>query len=126
MAITFKRVKDYLNAIEANGNVPAANAPHGVWWNIDYPSFVNGVVPTKICNGAPVPILNHGNLTQSAFFLILQHGWCGAPPMPQMPLTGPFITSPGYSVQLPDGTAVTGAQIIKDLGDWLAAGAPEN
>lgn len=126
MAITFSRLKDYLNAIDANGNLSASGSGHGIWWTIDYPSFRKGTIPSKSCNGTPVPILNQSDLTQSAFFLILQHGWCTAPQMPQMPRTGPFVTDAGYSLKLPDGSVVSGAQIIKDIGAWLAAGAPEN
>lgn len=132
MAITFIRLKEYLNLIAQQGTLDPANSGHGVFWNTDYPTFRDGVVPSKVCNGAPVPILNKADLTQSAFYQILQAGWCFAPAapqiprMPQMPKTGPFVNSPGYSIKLADGTVVPGTQVLQDIGDWLKAGAPEN
>ena len=125
MAITFKRFKQYLDAIDAAGDLHASDSGHGVWWNIDYAPFKSGTIPSKKCNAQPVPIFNSANPKQSAFYLILQGGWCQNPSMPQMPKTGPFITDSGYSVTLSDGTVITGTQIIQDIGDWLAAGAPE-
>lgn len=123
MAITYKRLQEYLNAIAAHANLDASNARHGVFWNTTYDAFRNGVVPNKRCNGQPVPILDPANKVNSAFNQILRGGWCG---MPQMPKTGPFATDANYSVTLSDGTKVTGAQILQDINDWLAAGAPEN
>jgi hypothetical protein len=126
MAITFARLKDYLNAIAQNGNLDASRAGHGLFWQTDYNSFFNGKVPSKICNTAPVPIINQADKVNSAFFLILKGGWCTSPVMPQMPKTGPFVTDQGYTVQLPDKSTITGAQILQDIEDWLKAGALEN
>jgi hypothetical protein len=122
MAITFRRLQEYLNAIAAHANLDAANSAHGVFWNTTYDAFKNGVVPHKRCGGQPVPILDPVDKVNSAFAQILRGGWCG---MPQMPKTGPFATDPGYSVTLADGSTVTGQQILNDIYDWLAAGAPE-
>lgn len=126
MAITFKRLKDYLEAIANAGNLDASDAGHDRFWNTDYTKFMNGVVPTKQCAGQPVPIIKKPDMVNSAFYLILQASWCTAPAMPQMPKTGPFVTDDGYSVTLSDGTTVKGATILQDIHDWLAAGAPEN
>ncbi|HEU0368492.1 MAG TPA: hypothetical protein VFR42_04755 [Candidatus Acidoferrum sp.] len=126
MAITFTRVKDYLNAIANNANLDAGNAGHRVFWNTDYNSFFRGNVPSKSCNAVPVPIINQADKVNSAFFLILKANWCTSPVMPQMPRTGPFVTDNGYTVQLPDKSTVTGAQILTDIENWLKAGAPEN
>lgn len=125
MPINFEQVKKYLNAIAANGNLDPAGSGHGIFWNVDYPSFMNGTVPNKRCGGAVVPIVDHTNPTASAFYQILQAGWCTAPAMRQMPKTGPYVTDAGYSVAV-DGVQVGGAQILQDIGAWLAAGAPEN
>lgn len=126
MAITFTRLKDYLNAVAQNGNLDAGSAGHGEFWQTDYNSFFNGTVPTKKCNAAPVPIINQADKVNSAFFLILKGSWCTAPVMQQMPKTGPFVTDKGFTVPLPDKSTITGAQILKDIEDWLKAGAPEN
>ena len=123
MAITFRRLQEYLNAIAANGNLDPANSRHGVFWNQSYSSFISGTVPNKVCNGHPVPIIDPVNKGQSAFNQILRGTWCG---MPQMPRTGPFVTNPNYSVTLSDGTVVTGTKILQDIQEWLDAGAPEN
>jgi hypothetical protein len=126
MAITFSRLKQYLDAIAAKGNLDPSDSGHGVFWNTDYASFVKGFVPSKKCGGQPVPIIKQPDAVNSAFLQILQGTWCTAPAMPQMPKTGPFVTDAGYSVTLADGTAVTGETILQDIHDWLAAGAPEN
>jgi hypothetical protein len=123
MAITFKRLQEYLNAIAANANLDPANAAHGVFWNTTYDVFKSGTVPNKHCNGQVVPILDPVDKVNSAFNQILRQGWCG---MPQMLKTGPFVTDKNYSVMLSDGTKVTGDKILQDIQDWLQAGAPEN
>jgi hypothetical protein len=126
MTITFARVQEYLNKIGDNANLDPANAGHGVFWNISYQAFMTGNVPNKNCNAQPVPIIDPINKSNSAFNQILRAGWCTAPRMPQMPKTGPFVTDQNYSITLGDGTTVSGPQILKDIQDWLDAGAPEN
>jgi hypothetical protein len=123
MAITFARLQEYLNKIGDKATLDPANSRHGVFWNGTYQAFMNGVVPKKTCNGQPVPIIDPVNKANSAFYQILRAGWCD---MPQMPKTGPFVTDANYSITLADGTKVTGTQILKDIQDWLNAGAPEN
>jgi hypothetical protein len=122
MPITYQRVQSYLDAIAAKANLDAANATHGVFWHCSYSDFINGTVPNKQCNDKPVPIIDANNKLDSAFYKILQEGWCR---MPRMPKTGPFVTDTGYSVTLADGTEVGGATILEDIREWLAAGAPE-
>jgi hypothetical protein len=126
MAITFARVQEYLNKIGDQANLDPANAGHGVFWNGTYQAFISGVVPNKTCNGQPVPIIDPVNKVNSAFYQILRGPWCTNPAMPQMPKTGPFVTDPGYSITLGDGTNVSGTQILQDIQNWLAAGAPEH
>ena len=123
MAITFVRLQEYLNKVAQKANLDAGNARHGVFWNTTYNQFLAGAVPNKHCNGQIVPIIDPINKLNSAFYLILQQGWCS---MPQMPKTGPFVTDVNYSITLNDGTVVSGAKILQDVHDWLAAGAPEN
>src|SRR5271157_5777960 len=107
MAITFTRLREYLNKIADKANLDPENAGHGVFWNSTYQAFINGVVPTKMCNGQPVPIIDPVNKANSAFNQILRGSWCN---MPEMPKTGPFVTDPGYSITLDDGTNVTGTK----------------
>jgi hypothetical protein len=123
MAITFKRLQDYLNGFANNANLDPANSGHGIFWNTTYQAFITGTVPSKHCNGQVVPIIDPVNKANSAFNQILRAGWCN---MPQMPKTGPYVTDANYSITLADGTKVTGVQILKDIQDWLNAGAPEN
>jgi hypothetical protein len=123
MAITFIRLQSYLTAIAAKANGDAANSGHGVFWNTTYQVFITANVPSKTCNGQPVPIVNQADKPNSAFNLILRAGWCGKP---QMPKTGPYLTDKGYTVKLSDGTIITGQQILDDIQNWLVAGAPEN
>jgi hypothetical protein len=123
MAITFLRLKEYLDKIDAQGNLSAGGSTHGFFWQIDYDSFITGTVPTKLCEGKPVPLIDPTNKLDSAFFQILQGGWCEKP---QMPKTGPFVTDANYKITLNDGTEVTGQTILNDIKDWLSAGAPEN
>jgi hypothetical protein len=126
MAITFVRLKEYLNKIAEQANLDPANSGHGVFWNTDYNSFVTGNVPHKQCGGHPVPIIDPANKVNSAFYQILKAGWCTTPAMPQMPKTGPYVSSAGYSITLQDGTVRTGAQVLQDIEDWLRGGALEN
>jgi hypothetical protein len=126
MAITFVRLKEYLNKIADQGNLDPAGSGHGVFWNTDYHSFITGTVPHKQCALQPVPIIDPVNKVNSAFYQILKAGWCTQPNMPQMPKTGPFVTSAGYSITLDDGTIVDGATVLRDIEDWLRGGALEN
>jgi len=123
MAITFERLKEYLNAVARRANLDVNNSRHGVFWNTSYQAFMTGIVPNKHCNGQVVPIIDPANKVDSAFNQILRGPWCG---MPQMPKTGPFVTDAGYSVTLPDGTRVDGEKILADIQEWLEWGAPEN
>jgi hypothetical protein len=123
MAITFKQLQEYLNAIAAKANLDPANSLHGVFWNTTYDAFMTGTVPNKHCNGQAVPIIDPVNKANSAFNQILRGPWCG---MPQMPKTGPFVTAPNYFAKLSDGSQVSGAKILQDIQEWLDAGAPEH
>jgi hypothetical protein len=122
MTISFSKIQEYLDAIALTANLDVSSSRHGAFWQVTYVDFITGFVPSKICNGSPVPIIDATNRRNSAFFQILQSAWCG---MPKMPKTGPFILDPGYSVLLRDGSILTGQQIVDDIGAWLDAGAPE-
>jgi hypothetical protein len=118
--INFQTVKNYLDAIANNANKPIGGSPHGAFWQVDYPSFTTGTVKTN--RGTNPPIMDTKNPLQSPFFLVLINK---LPGFPQMPFGGPFITDPGYTVKLADGTQITGAQIIANLQDWLGHGFPQ-
>lgn len=121
MAVGFGRIKEYLEKVGSG----AAFAPHGKFWEITYAQFLSQNVPGVDCHGQAIPIIDPNDLNASAFFKILQDtaGFCGNP---QMPFGGKKLTNPTYQITLSDGTVVTGAQIIEDIKDWLAAGAPDD
>jgi len=128
--ITFNDIKNYLNAIADKSGI-IAGSPHKRFWNIPYQNFVTGNVPHATCDdGSAVPIMNNNKVNpmldplKSPFYRILfdQAGVCGNP---QMPEGGPLITEAGYSVTLPDGTTITGAQIQSNINSWLSNGFPE-
>jgi hypothetical protein len=123
MAINFDRVVEYLDKIGGQAVNKPANARHGVFWDVKYQAFMTGTVPNKHCLGQNVPIIDPVNMVNSAFYQILKGRWCN---MPQMPFGGPLVTEANYSITLDDGTVVTGQQVLQDLEEWLAAGAPEN
>ena len=117
--ITYADIKNYLTAIAAkNGGID--DSPHGAFWQgLDRDGFVNGSVP-----GLGVPIMNTQAPLQSNFFVILTNSQ-GIPGSPeQMPAGGPFVTDQGYTATLPDGTTITGAQIIANMKSWLTNGYP--
>ena len=134
--ITFSIIQSYLNAIltKANGDIDAS--PHKRFWDTDYVTFRDGVIPggaDTSCEGNPVPIINKENPVETAFYLILKGRFCD---MPRMPFGGEFafknqpdgsVSTPTYDVTLPDGTVAqkTGVQILADIEEWLTNGYPE-
>jgi hypothetical protein len=119
--ISFKRVQSYLDAIaDAHGEIQSS--PHRRFWKVGYLEFISGQVPNVLSNDEPVLIISRAEPIQSPFFLILQGAWGG---LPQMPRGGPYITEADFEVDLPDGSAVTGREILANLTTWLANGFPE-
>jgi hypothetical protein len=132
MPITFVTLQKYLDKIAAKANGDIVASVHGPFWNGTYSNFINGNVPQVACRtndvpaGSPIPIINKADPVSSGFYLLLQRpGWCGQTQMPDGAQPGPFITDAGYTITMDDGTVVTGAKIIQDIGDWLRAGFPE-
>jgi len=132
MPITFVTLQKYLDKIADNANGNIVSSVHGPFWRGTYSDFVDGNVPHVACGnndvpaGLPIPIINKANPISSGFYILLQRsGWCGKTQMPGGPDPGPFITDAGYTITMDDGTVVTGAKIIQDIGDWLRAGFPE-
>lgn len=123
--ITFADIRAYLDAIADKALNDVGNSPHLRFWNVPYNDFINGSVPHTKCNGAPIPIIDHADPKNSAFYLILidPNGWCNKR---EMPGGGPFITDPGYQVTLASGKVVTGGEIQDDIKFWLENGFPEN
>jgi hypothetical protein len=129
MVISFARLQEYLDLIVSNqgGNIGAA--PHKRFWS-SYQNLTTQPLPRPQCQGQnilPIKYTDAARTTvdadNSPLYVILtnQGGFCGKP---QMPPGGPFLTDANYSLRLSDGTMVTGAQVIQDIHDWLAAGAP--
>lgn len=127
--INYADIQNYLNAIADLSGV-IAGSPHKIFWDIPYGSFISTNVPRAKCNGNPVLIMNNNKVDpaldplMSPFYRILidPAGFCGNP---QMPDGGPMITEAGYSVNLPDGSVITGAQIQTNIESWLSNGFPE-
>lgn len=95
MAVTFETVQKILSNIAERGNVPLSSSPHSSFWD-NYDNFVNN--PRFFNKTTPL---------DSPFYqrLITQ----------SMPLTGPYITDPGY---------VSGPEFQADLKSWLENGFP--
>ncbi len=129
-SVTYQTIINYLTSIAEAANLGPNDPPHGRWWMrggnaLTYSDFISGTVRGVTCRSQPVPIIEQANPAQSPFYLILTQasGWCD---IPQMPLGGPYITDDGYVVTLPNGSQVTGAQISRDMLEWLQNGYPEN
>jgi hypothetical protein len=131
MTISFARLQEYLDLIvsKEGGNIGAA--PHRRFWS-SHQSLTTQPLPRPKCQGQdihPVKFLDVKmtmvDADNSPLYVILTNaqGFCQKD---QMPAGGPFITDAGYSLTLSDGTVVTGAQVQRDIHDWLAAGAPDN
>jgi len=128
MSVPFKRIQEYLNKIAAHpGTVDISTSPHDVFWNVSRNEFISGDVPNVKCprtgGGADaIPILKSGDSANSALLKVLtaNKAVCNKR---QMPGGGPFITDPGYSITLDDGTQVSGSEIQKDIQDWIDASA---
>lgn len=129
MAISFHRLQEYLDLIvlKAHGDITAA--PHNRFWN-SYNSLTTLPLSRPKCQGQDIYAVKYLDAARSKvdadnspLYLILVDaiGFCGRE---QMPPSGPFITDSNYSVTLSDGTVVTGANIVQDIHDWLASGAP--
>jgi hypothetical protein len=130
MTIPFARLQEYLDLIVTKAGDDVTNAPHGRFWS-SYQSLT-GTLPILKCQGQdiyPVKFLDAAktqvDADNSPLFVILTNGngFCGRE---QMPPGGPFVNDPGYSLTLSDRTVVQGTQVVQDIHDWLAVGAPNN
>lgn len=125
MAITFTRLKEYLDKVADKATGDVTTAPHKVFWKVnDAATFRAGVVPNVKCHGAAIPNVDAATPAATALLVILrdQTGFCGKR---QMPGGGPFLTDEGYMIKLDTGEEVSGAQVLADIQAWLEAGAPE-
>jgi hypothetical protein len=122
--ITFTQIQSYLDTVAGKGTLDITGSPHKVFWKVSYAIFITAAIPHTRCKGNPIPIINTQDPANSPFYIILTsgQGFCN---FPQMPVGGPYITDSGYSITLANGTVVTGAQIQKDILDWLTNGYPE-
>lgn len=122
--ITFLQIQSYMDAIAEKGSLDIAGSPHKAFWQVSYATFIIGVIPQVRCKGNLIPIINKQDPANSPFYIILTSspGFCN---VEQMPVAGPYITDPGYSVALANGTMATGAQIQKDILEWLTNDYPE-
>jgi hypothetical protein len=123
--ITYADIQSYLEAVANNPQSRRSvdSSGHGRFWEVPYQEFVTGSVPNEQCNGASIKIVD-SDPNNCAFYQALRdaNGWCN---LSQMPMTGPFITDPGYSVVLSSGTVISGADIDANIVWWLTNGMPE-
>jgi hypothetical protein len=120
--IRFSDIKTYLTAIAKKAQTPIGASPHKAFWEgMDRAAFTTGTVPH-----VGVPIMNIDEPLKSPIFVVLtdKNGLESAG-IPQMPEGGDFVTDPGYKATLPDGTEITGQQIIDNMKEWLTNGFPE-
>jgi len=116
--ISYDTLIKYLDAIDANGKLSASGAPHGVFWkdaggnNLPLATFKGLSITIP---GGPVKIFDAAQCDESPLYLILLGPWNGNP---QMPKAGPYITDPGYSVNV-DGKPISGNQLKDDFLAWL-------
>jgi len=131
MTISFARLQEYLDLIVAQNGGDITSSPHLRFWS-SHSTLTTQPLPRPKCNNQdifPVKYLDAArtqvDADNSPMYVILTNamGFCQRE---QMPPDGPFITDPGYSLTLSDGTVVTGAQVKQDIHDWLAAGALNN
>jgi hypothetical protein len=140
MPITYSDVTLYLDAIADNANGLMSESPHQYWWHqnpaaesspyLSYKEFVTGTVNGVRDNqGNPIPIIGtdskQTNPLQSTFYILLTTSG-GNGTFPQMPKGGPFVTDPGFSVELNNGVTVSGEQIMANLKEWLGNGYPDD
>jgi hypothetical protein len=119
-SIRFSDIKNYLSAIAAKATNPIDDSPHGAFWvDMDYATFTTGSVPN-----VGIQIMDTQNPLQSPILLVLTAD-NAVPGIPQMPEGGPYVTDAGYTVTLPNGTTITGQQILDNMREWLSNGFPQ-
>jgi hypothetical protein len=122
--VTYADIQAYLDAIADKAVNDVAFSSHDRFWRVPYKQFITGTVPGEKCGGLPIPIVNSSPASCPLYeALTSPTGWCK---LGRMPLGGPFITDPGYSVTLKDGTTISGSQIDADIVWWLTNKMPEN
>jgi hypothetical protein len=131
MTITFARLQEYLDLVVSKEGGNVGSAPHRRFWS-SYQSLTTQPLARPKCNGEDIYPVKYVDATRtkvdannSPLYVILttRAGFCGKE---QMPPGGPFITDVNYTLTLSDGTVVTGSQVVQDIHDWLATGAPNN
>lgn len=130
--IGFETVQKYLSGLAALGNI--SGSPHGAFWMskkvngalvpATYEDFINGTVPNATSRDSPIPIIWKEFPILSPIFIILADP--GFADVPQMIFGGVHLTDDNMHITLPDGTAVTGAQVLADLEVWLKNGFPKD
>lgn len=128
--IGFSKVQAYLTGFANLGAI--GGSPHKKFWlfkpdghtPITYNDFVNGVVPGVKYKGSDIPIIWKEFPILSPLYLILAES--GFANKPQMIPDGDKLTDPGITITLPDGSSVSGAQILTDLEIWLKNGFPKD
>ncbi len=131
MTISFVRLQEYLDLIVSKNGGDISAAPHKRFWS-SHANLATRPIPKPKCNGQDIypikytdPSHSRVDADNSPLYVILTsgQGFCGKE---QMPPAGPHITDAGYSLNLSDGSVINGTQVVQDIHDWLAAGAPND
>jgi hypothetical protein len=101
----FADVQNLLNNFVASAGVTPAQAPHGVFWDTDYESFMNLSIFDQY------PVVTKGDAATSNIILALMGT---LPDIPQMPQP-----SPPYESASPSQS-----DVIAELSAWINAGCP--
>jgi hypothetical protein len=101
----FADVQNLLNNFVASAGVTPAQAPHGVFWDTDYESFMS------LSIFGEYPVVDKGDAAASNIILALQGTLSGIPQMPQ--------PSPPYNEANPSQD-----EVIAELSAWINAGCP--
>ena len=101
----FADVQNLLNNFVASAGVTPTQAPHGVFWDTDYESFMN------LSIFGEYPVVDKGNSAGSNIILALKGELSGIPQMPQ--------PDPPYNNANPSQS-----EVISELSAWIDAGCP--
>jgi hypothetical protein len=145
--IGFQTVQEYLSGLASLGTI--GNSRHKSFWKVKtvggvtsvvtYDDFINGTIPHVAYGGftgsaaQSIPIIWKEAPLLSPIFLILAEagGFAGFEQM--IAHGGAHLTDPNMTIPVPDHTTnppvmkmIAGAQVLRDLEQWLKNGFPKD